>query len=95
MKKFYRKKDRVTAVKLWLTADQIAVLMNHALYRGAPSSLSVQAEAQFVFDWACSCMIEHADLLRQEGSKPLAFDASRLPDPQEEAAVRRARRKSR
>lgn len=98
MKKFYRKRDRVTAVKLWLTADQIAVLINHALYRRAPGALSVQAEAQFVLDWACStgnALYETADNLRELGSHALPFNPQRLPDPQDEREERQREKRRR
>jgi hypothetical protein len=89
MKKLYRKKDRVVTIEVSLTIDQVAVLMNHCLYRSmfpdGPSDLSLKAEVQFAMDHLCSDgngYHEFADSIREAGGHPLAFDLSRLPDPQ-------------
>lgn len=82
MKKFYRDKDRIAHVKLWLTVDQIAVLMNSAIYHSRP--LDLAKEAQFVLDCACSRdggFIEAGEDLQSDGWRPLVVDASRLPHP--------------
>jgi len=98
MKKYYPMKNRVTSVKLWLTADQVAVLINHAMYRNGPRPLSVEHEAQFVLDWACSESAfgaEAAGLLRAAGSEALAYDLAKLPDPQDERVLRQREKKKR
>lgn len=80
MKNPYRKKNRAVRVKVWLTADQIAVLLNRAMYNERPLDLS--AEAQFVLDWACSDAGGFHEVSAELGRYALSFDPDRLPDPQ-------------
>lgn len=95
MKRFYPNKSRIITVKVALTTDQIAVLLNHAIYQSRP--LDVDKELQFAVDWilcAEGVYAESAEVLRGEGYKALPFERALLPDPQDEGRER-AREKRR
>jgi hypothetical protein len=89
MKKLYRKKDRVVDVKVSLTIDQVAVLMNHCLYRSmfsdGPSDLSLREQVQFSIDYLCSVdggLQGYAQEITNFGDRHLPFDPGRLPGVQ-------------
>lgn len=81
MKNPYRKKNRSASVEVSLTSDQIAVLLNRAIYHDRPVDLA--AEVQFVLDWACSGSSSFHEYATELGRHALPFNAKRLPDPQE------------
>lgn len=83
----YRRHHRVVVVHVGLTSHQVAVLANHAMYRGlfrgGPPGLSIKEQVQYVIDSWCAdeCSQDFADELREHDVVPLSFDRSALPSP--------------